>query len=112
MGAIAFAAPILPGKTESAKRWGSEIRGARHKEYEDYRKRYGITKEFAGIQQTPQGELFVGYFETADVDQANQAFAASNQPFDVWFKEQLREFTGQDFNQPLPPGFVEVLFGE
>lgn len=29
--------------------------------------------------------------------------AASNHPFDVWFKEQVTEFTDLDLSQP-PPG--------
>ena len=41
--------------------------------------------------------------ELADERRWDAAFAASQDPFDLWFKQGVQEFTGIDFGQPLPP---------
>jgi hypothetical protein len=57
-----------------------------------------------------RGSFLCAYLEAADPVDANRRFAASTRPYDVWFKDQLKDvFPPQiDFNQPLPP--VESLF--
>jgi hypothetical protein len=40
--------------------------------------------------------------EGENVAKANRRFAASTEPFDVWFKETVLDFSGVDFGQPIP----------
>lgn len=110
MKTLAFAAPILPGKTEDGKRFAKEIAGPRYKEMTESRKALGQTRETVWIQPTPMGDLLVVYLEGADSVRANQQFAASQSPFDLWFKQQAQNFTGVDFKQPLPEGFSKVIY--
>ncbi len=56
MASFAAAFPILPGKTEQWKRFCQETVGPRRSEYEAANNRLGVTRDFAALQQTPQGE--------------------------------------------------------
>ncbi len=102
MASLAIAAPILPGKAEDFRRFAKEAVVTRRKEYEEYRRRYSLTKELAWIQQTPMGDMLIVLLEADDPVRANQAFAASKDPYDLWFKQQVGAITGIDFNQPIP----------
>ena len=51
MTAITFAVPILPGKTEAWKQAVSEIRGPRKNEYEESRRRMGLTRRSSACSQ-------------------------------------------------------------
>jgi hypothetical protein len=51
---------------------------------------------------SPMGDFGIVLLEGDDPVAANKAFAASQDPYDVWFKQQVAEFTGVDFGQPVP----------
>lgn len=108
MASIAIALPILPGKTEQWKHYCQEMTGPRRSEYEASRKRAGITREAAFLQQTPQGDMVVVYIEAQDVQRAIVAPGMSQEPFDVWFLEQTKEIHGFDPSQPLPGALPEA----
>jgi hypothetical protein len=104
-----FALPIIDGQTETARAFLRDLESQRRGEYAASEKRLGIQKEVWALQVTPQGALFVIYFECPAVGAAVQQFSASRDAFDVWFKEQIRAATGVDINN-LPPGpLSEVL---
>jgi hypothetical protein len=100
MAMIAFAAPILPGRTEEARRVSQEIQGTRRNQYEQSRQRLGITKEYAWIQETPQGALAIVFVEAENLEHAFQGLGASQDPFDVWFRSQVQNIYGLDLRQP------------
>ena len=101
MALLVLAAPILPGKSDDFRRFAQEAVG-NQQEYEGYRRRCGLTRELAWIQPTPQGDLLIVLLEGDDPIKGNRIFAASDHPYDRWFKQQLQSITGIDFNQPLP----------
>jgi hypothetical protein len=105
---IGFALPILPGKTGDARAFHRDLERERKGEYAASERAIGITKELWFVQETPNGDLFVAYMESADFSQALGQFAASQEPFDVWFKERLAAVTGVDLNNP-PPGPLSEL---
>ena len=70
----------------------------------------GVTVERVWHQTTPQGDLAIVYEEADDLAQGLSRLAASQEPFDVWFKQQVLEMHGVDFNQPLPGPLPELLF--
>jgi hypothetical protein len=111
MASLASAFPILPGKTEQWKHFSQQMVGPRHSEYEASRKRLGITREAAYLQHTPQGDLAIVYVEAHDLPRVFQGFGTSQEPFDVWFREQVKEIHGLDFTQPpagpLPHAIVD-----
>ncbi len=103
MPAIASAFPILPGKLDAWKRFLEEMLGSRRTEMEKFERRVGVTAVRAWYQATPQGDVAIMYQEGDDPAQFIQRIAALHDPFAVWFKQQVLDIHGVDFNQP-PPG--------
>ena len=104
-----FAMPILPGKTEAARTFLRELEGPRKPQLAACDQGLGITKEVWAIQQMPQGDLLVGYLAGEDVGRAFTQFAASQDEFDRWFKQQMQEVTGADLNAPPTGPISEIL---
>jgi len=57
------------------------------------------------LNQTPDGDILCVYLEGNDPVEGNRGFAASQRPYDVWFKQQLVGLVPPqiDFSQPVPP---------
>jgi hypothetical protein len=108
MPAIAFVYPILPGKLDAWKRFVQEMAGPRRSEHEASRRRLGFTVERAWHQPTQQGDVAIVYAEVDDLAQTSQQLAASQDPFDVWFKQQVLDIHSVDYHQPLP-GLPELV---
>jgi len=111
MGERMFAIPILPGKTEQAKEFFATMNGARRAEAEAAGKRHGLRKETFFIQSSPQGDMILIYIEADDPDKANAAYAADDDPFVVWNRQQSKEITGFDLadtSAPKPPPPLQV----
>jgi hypothetical protein len=106
-----FALPIVPGKTEAARAFLQELEGARKEQYAASEQRLGLTKEVWAIQPTGQGDLFVVYFAGQNIGHAFQQFATSQDEFDRWFKQRVRETTGADLNTP-PPGPMSQIHSD
>jgi hypothetical protein len=109
MASLASAFPILPGKTEQWKHFCQEMVGPRRSEYESSRQRLGVSREVAYLQHTPQGDLVVVYIEAQDIPRVFEGFGRSQEPFDVWFREQVKDIHGVDFSQPLPGPLPEAI---
>ena len=100
MPSQAFAVPILPGKLDAWRRFSRAMLEERRDEYLESRERLGITREMAWHQRTPGGDLALIYWEGNDPEQIFGRLAVSQNPFDVWFREQALEFHGLDFTEP------------
>ena len=104
MPAIAFAAPLLPGKTEPDRlAMASCWHGERQAAYEDSRRRAGITKEAVWIQATPAGDLAVVYLQADDLGAAFKLLGSSDEPFDRWFRDHIRDVHGISLEDGFPP---------
>ncbi len=105
MQSMAFAAPLLPGKTEAdLEAMASVSSGARRAEHEASRRRAGIKRESAWLHRTPDGDVVVVLVEAEDVEAAMGALATSQEPFDVWFREHIKDTHGMDVSEGfLPP---------
>ena len=104
MQTLAFALPLTPGKTEEWKSWSNEMAGARQSDYRASRRRLGITTERAYSQQTPMGDMAIVYIEAEDLQQVFGGLATSPDPFDVWFRERVKDLhNGVDLAQQPPP---------
>ena len=104
MPTIAFAAPLLPGKTDADREaLESCASGDRRADHEASRKRAGITREAVWIQSTPGGDVAVVVIESPDIQAAMGAMATSEEPFDVWFREHVRDVHGIDMAEESPP---------
>ena len=109
MARLAFTVPCLPGGGDKLREMAAQCRGPRRAEFEDFHRRLGLTREGWYLQQSPQGEVFILTLE-GDPMGAIQKLAASDHPFDQWFKERSREVHGVDFNQPLQGPPPEQVF--
>ncbi len=105
---LAFASPVVPGKTDAGRAFSVEAFTRRASELAGARRKVGGTREFGMLHHTPMGDVASVYIEGDDPAATNARFARSTDSFDVWFKKQAGEILGQDFNQPLPP--IEQIF--
>jgi len=104
MQCVAFAVPILPGKTETSRDGTrSAVEGERKAAHESSRERHGISREAVWLQQTPGGDLVVVYLEAKDPQAAFAGMGSSQEPFDQWFRDHVREVHGIDLAQGFPP---------
>src|ERR1041385_1891300 len=101
MASAAIAFPILPGKTDPARRFAAEVK-SRSDEFTRSVSGRGLTREDWYIQSAPQGDMVIVVMEGENPQATLHSWAASNDPFDVWFKNQAGEISGIDFNQPIP----------
>ena len=104
MPGIGFVVPLLPGKREVDRGvmrscWDGERRAS----HRAARARLGITREAVWIQPTPAGDVAVVYMEADDLPAALEGMAASQEPFDRWFREHVRDVHGVDLEQGMAP---------
>ena len=102
-----FFVPILPGKTDDAYQFAKDLNTTRRDEYSNAQ--LTCTKESWFVQHTPHGDFMIVYFEAPDGDAVMGNLAASEEPFDLWFKEQILELTGIDCTQPMPGGMPKQV---
>jgi hypothetical protein len=104
METIAFAAPILPGKTQTDREAiASCAHGDRQAEYQASRGRAQIARESVWIQATPDGDVAVIVIEAPDIQAAMGSLATSEDPFDRWFRESVKDVHGMDLAEGFPP---------
>lgn len=113
MDSLVCVLPILPGKQEEWRRFCQVLQGSRRCQYEESRQRLGIIKELAWLHsplQAPQGEVVVICLQVEHPEQVLPQLAASDLPFDRWFRQQLLELHGLDVTQALPGPANELVF--
>lgn len=102
---LAFCAPLLPGRTDAGRAFAREAFVTRRAELAESRRALGQNVELVVLHSTPAGDIICVYLEGDDPVDGNRRFAASQRPYDVWFKQQLGTIFPPeiDFNQPVPP---------
>jgi hypothetical protein len=99
MELVAFAVPILPGRTDQWLRFNDELNGSRRGEFEASRRRLGV-RERAFLQATPQGDSVIVTFEGDDPEGAFRGLGVGDDEFTRWFVQQVKEIHGMDLTQP------------
>lgn len=106
MHSLAIAMPIKPGKTEA---WKQYVRGLderwREERDADYR-RFGVQRNAAWLQKTPNGDLAIIYWEVEDPELHSLQFKeimSSNDEYYTWVRDNLTDIFGFDPNQDRPP---------
>lgn len=102
---FAFCAPALPGTDDAGRAFSREAFITRRDEMTASRRAFSQVVEVVTLLNTPMGSILGIYLEGDDPVESNRLFAASDAPFDRWFKDQLATlFPPQvDFNKPVPP---------
>jgi hypothetical protein len=95
--------PILPGKTDAARSFASDVAGSRAAEFKDMHKRGGTTRETWSLQETPAGAFMLVWFE-GDPEKAFGDLATATDSFTVWFRGQVKHVTGVDLSEPAEGG--------
>jgi hypothetical protein len=105
---MALCAPLAPGATERARAFVADA--YQRDEFTASRRRLNVSEELLTLQSTPQGDIVGIYIEGDDPAKGNAGFAASQDPFDLWFKEQLTTIfpPAVDFSKPVE-GVEEIL---
>ena len=112
MAAFAFTLPILPGQEETVRRIGEAVsgQGELREEYEESRRRLGISEEKIWVQRTPIGQALVVYWDTEDPQRTLRDIANAQDKFDKQFKQLIQTAApalGLSGEQPLSN---ELLF--
>ncbi|HYU15719.1 MAG TPA: hypothetical protein VEL05_06600 [Candidatus Acidoferrum sp.] len=97
MTELALAMPIAPGKTEAWRHALEDLVGARYAEYDTSRRRFGLTSQTTFLQKTPMGDFALIHMTGPDVHQAFHQMSASQDPWDVQWRQLTRDLHGVDF---------------
>ena len=91
MTSVAFTLPILPGQEEIVRRMGEMVSGPGElrEQYEESRKRLGISEEKVWVQKTPIGQAIIVYWETEDPQRTLRQMADAQDEFDKQFRELI-----------------------
>jgi hypothetical protein len=81
----------VPGKDDEGAAFAKEAYQNRREEFAESRRAQGVIREEVFLQRTPMGSIVTVYGEANDVRAANAGFAASQSPFDRWFKDSLKQ---------------------
>ncbi|MEA2647074.1 MAG: hypothetical protein QOE92_2157 [Chloroflexota bacterium] len=102
---LAFCAPLAAGRTDAGRAFAKEVWGVRKEELAESRRATGITGEVVVLNTTPMGDLVCVYLEGNDPAAGNREFAASQTPFDRWFKDECKGIFPPEisFDDPVPP---------
>jgi hypothetical protein len=104
---MALTFPVLPGK--DARDIANEMK-SRPREYEESRRRHGITMERAYLQHTPMGDYVTAYLEAeGDVLEAFGKLASSDLDIDRYMAKAAKEIHGADFTKPMPGPAPETV---
>ena len=105
---LALCAPLAPGATDRARAF---VADAYHRdEFTASRRRLNVSEELLTLHSTPQGDIVGIYIEGDDPERGNAGFAASQDPFDLWFKEQLATIFPPEVDFTKPIEGVEEIF--
>ncbi len=105
---MAFCAPLTPGETDRARAF---VADAYHRDdFTASRRRLNVSEELITLHSTPRGDIVGIYIEGDDPEKGNRGFAASKEPFDVWFKEQLATIFPASIDFTKPVEGVEEIF--
>ncbi len=71
--------------------WTASESVTRKAELTESRRAISHNVEVVTLTATPMGSFVCGYLEGSDPVDGNRRFAASSQPYDVWFKDGLKK---------------------
>jgi hypothetical protein len=96
MQLIVRAFPVLPGKEDAMRAFADAVQTTRADEAAEFYRRMGVARETWHLQETPHGPWVIGVTQLDDrpIEAAAAEYAASELPFDRWFKDEVERITG------------------
>ena len=110
MATLTFVLPILPEKQEAWRRFYQELSGVRHSEYEASRHRLGVSSERASLCHTARVESAIICIEAEEPELVIAKLAASDLPFDRWFRKKVLYLYGYDLMALQAAPSTELIF--
>ena len=101
--------PIRPGMLEQCKRFITELTTTHVAKFAESQRAEGITEEHFFVQSDGTGDVLIVYNDGDPIkrDRMRQVRSRSDDPFDVWFRDQFREVHGIALDRP-PEGGARV----
>jgi hypothetical protein len=96
-------APIAADKVNAWTAFMQAMSGPRSAEFDDFNRRYNLTKHEAWLCETPAGAVVVAIHEGPGSAELMPKLAQSAHAFDKWFASNLSEIHNMDLSKP-PPG--------
>jgi hypothetical protein len=107
---LTIAVPLLPGQSEAWRRVVQELQESRRADFAAAYRRWGIRHLALWLAPARPGDLVVVQVElTKDLKDAEERFARSRQPFDLWIAERARELHGVDLRTGVARYQAELL---
>lgn len=90
--------------------FANELQSKRATEMRRFYDGFQVERETWHLQDTPKGPMAIAVAALGNPEDTGQAFAESEDPFAVWFKQKVEETTGVDPNKtPLGPPSEQVF---
>jgi len=110
MHLVVRAFAVLPSKEGEVEAFARELAGPRQAEADEFYRSLGVSRETWHFQPGPFGSQVIVVTEINDLEPAARKFADTQQPFHVWFKEQVLRISAIDPNiEPLGPPSTQVF---
>jgi hypothetical protein len=111
MALIVRAFPLAQGRSAAdVTAFANALATERQGDARNFYQRFGITHESWHVQETPSGPWVIGVTRVGDAETASANYAASNEQFDLWFKNQVMHISGVDpTQQPLGPPTTQIF---
>ena len=111
MATSIFVMPIVPGKEELDRETlqGLASPGPEHDAYVAARRAQGITREAVWHQRTPMGTFAIVLMEGDDLAGAMGAMMHGDDPFNVRFREFVKDVHGVDLAADAPPDVTPIV---
>lgn len=101
--------PLLASSAE-VEAFAAEVKGPRGDQTAAFYRRYGIHFESWHVQRCGDSLQLLVATQVDDPDTAAPRYAASTEPYDVWFKQNVLRLTGVDPNvAPKGPPSLELF---
>ncbi|MCW2956756.1 MAG: hypothetical protein JWO69_1625 [Thermoleophilia bacterium] len=94
MSLYAFAAPVLPGKSEENRKFVTEL--GRSPEARSIHQKAGIDRTRIYQQTLQQGDYAVVVWDTDDGERAMKKLLSANDDFSSWMRSELTDIHGRD----------------
>jgi hypothetical protein len=110
MHLVVRAFPVLPSKEPDVEAFARDLAGPRQREAHEFYAGLGVRRETWHFQPGPFGAQVIVVTELDDLEPAAKAFADAQQPFHLWFKEQVLRISAIDpSTDPLGPPSTQVF---
>ena len=105
MATFVFVMPLVPGKEDLDRTTleGLSVPGPARDAYLAARRAAGLTREAVWHQKTPMGTFAIILLEADDIQAAFGRMVTSDDPFDLQFREFVRDVHGVDLQNDPPP---------